>query len=343
MAGIKRRTPTGVTTVGDGSPKPVAPKPVTRAAMTKAARQSPPESTTASAVSGSRFVLATEPSEPVADIGEVTWLLYGEKKIGKTSTAGMFPKTVHMMFEPGGKGLRIARNKCASWLAFKAYVPQIIASDYKTVVIDTVDIAYDKCFERVCKEQGVEHPSEGGWGKVWGAIESEFVSTMTQLIESGKGVIFISHAEDKQFERRSGGSYNKVVPSMAKAAREFAAGISDVIAYYGYYGDERLLTISGSDELDAGHRLKYRFWTYCEGRTDEDLHRVLDAPLEDDEESEAAGWERVHSIPMGRTEQEAYSNIVKAFNNLQIGTGQPVDAELELSNIPAKPKGKAGR
>lgn len=283
----------------------------------------------------SKVTLSTELSEPIEDFGEAIWSLYGEKKIGKTSLAAMFPSSFFFLFEPGGKGLRIRRNPVPNWLTFKQLIPQFLKSPLQTAVIDTVDIAYLRCFEKGCQDNGVDHPSEGGYGKVWDYIRTDFAKTMDLLVGSGKGVIFISHADDKQFERRTGGQYTKIVPSMAKAAREYAAGISDIIAYYGYYGDERLLTVSGNETLDAGHRLKYRFWVYDEERTEAELYRTLESKDQEDIER-AESWIRVHSIPMGSTEQEGYNNILTAWNNRQLESGEPEEYETKLSNVPAK-------
>ncbi len=244
------------------------------------------------------LVLATELSEPVRDHGKISWLIYGEMKIGKTSLASMFPGAQFMLFEPGGRGLSIRKNEVATWDEFKVYVPQILSKGGgSTVVIDTAPVAYDACFDYVCRQKGVDHPSAGKFGDVWTAIEREFVGTMTKINMSGNGLIFIAHAETKTFQKRTGGEYDKIIPAMSKQAREYMKAVVDVTAYFGYYGNERYLTVAGSDELDAGHRMKYQFW--------------------------AQDGTRVHSVPMGTSEEEGYENLVRAFNNEQADDGDP--------------------
>lgn len=250
------------------------------------------------------LTLPDEISTPITTLGEAVVLIHGEPKIGKTSLAAMFPDALFLMFEPGGKGLRIYMRELATWAEFKGYVDLLYQQPgrFRTVVVDIVDLAYDRCSVAVCKQQGVDHPSEGDYGAVWQAVEQEFGRVMNRLIASGRGVIFISHTDVREFQSRSGEKYNKLVPSMKKQARTYMTGVADLIGYYGYYGRTRYLTVQGSDAIDAGHRLKERFRT--------------------------KSGEPVHSVPMGDSNEEAYANLVAAFNNEQ--------AEVE------EPAGKAG-
>jgi len=263
---------------------------------------------------GGAFALPTTKSTPRDELGDYTWLIYGERKIGKTSLAAQFPDALFMMFEPGGKGLSIYQVEIGSWDAFKGYVKAIKAnpSQYSTIVIDTIDIAYEKCTDYVGRREGFDHPSEmNDFGKTWSMIKKEFTSVILDLIAVGVGVMFLSHATESEFQEASGGKYNKIIPTMPGQARKFVTGFVDIIAYYGYYGHDRLLTISGSDMVDAGHRV--------------DGHFV----------SSEDPKKRIHSIPMGNSAAEGYSNILDAFNNLQTDTNEP-KVRTGLSETKAK-------
>jgi len=257
--------------------------------------------------------LPTTRSEPKPELGDYTWLIYGERKIGKTSLAAQFPEALFMMFEPGGKGLSIYQVECPSWDAFKGYLKALKGtSQYSTIVIDTIDIAYERCVQFVGRREGFDHPSDNNdFGKTWSIIKQEFTSTILELIATGRGVMFLSHATESEFQEASGGKYNKIIPTMPGQARKFVTGFVDIIAYYGYYGHDRLLTISGSDMVDAGHRV--------------DGHFV----------SSEDPKQRIHSIPMGASAAEGYSNILDAFNNLQADTMEP-KVRTGLSETKAK-------
>ena len=258
-------------------------------------------------------------SEPATSLEQCTMLLYGEVKIGKTSLAGKYPEAFHLFFEPGGKGLRLYDRPVNNWSEFKGYIELLLSTDrFRTVVLDTVDIAYDLCFDYICNKEGISHPKELEYGEGWRMVSSEFVDTMNILTKSGRGVVYIAHATTGQFQSRTGGTYNKIIPDMKKQARSYMTGIADIIAYYGYYGNRRFITVSGSDELDAGHRLEENF-------------RTVDG-------------KPVHSIPCFNTKkpddrsfrsQETYDALVRAFDNKQEKSWEPEEDTL-LSDTRAK-------
>ncbi len=270
--------------------------------------------TTASDLAIAKLTLPEGPEEPVSSLAECTFLIYGEKKIGKTSMCAQFDDPIFLMFEPGGKGLRITRRQVSSWAEFVKYVDLIVKSDqFKTVIIDPIDLCYKACVDWVCAKHGVDDPREVGWGEGWKAIEEEFRRQITKVASTSRGVVFLSHIENAEFQRRNDIPYHKMVPTMMKQARSFISGFVDVIGYYGYYGTVRYLTIEGSDEIEGGNRLKYRFRT--------------------------TSGEKVHSIPMGDSEEEAYANFVAAFNNEQEDRYEPDDTAT-LSEAPVKRKDK---
>lgn len=248
--------------------------------------------------------LASELSEPLDDLLQYSMLLYGEKKIGKTSLASMFPDTQFLMTEPGYKALRILPNWCPTWPHITGYT-KLLEDDskrskpkVKTVVVDIVDRAYDLCFSYMCRKLAITHPQdEEDFGKSWGAIRKEFESWCGRLLGMNKGVIFISHAAMKNVTRRDGTKYDTLQPSLTGQPMAVLTGLVDTIAYYGYNGNERQLIIRGDDNLSAGTRIEEHFLTKVKRRP-------------------------IHSISMGTSKQEAYSNLVDAFNNMSTNVGE---------------------
>lgn len=234
--------------------------------------------------------LPMEKSVPVESLGGYTALIYGRKKIGKTSLCSHFPKSLFVLFDPGGKALRLYQVSPKNWRQFVRYVDLVIKDDrFETVVIDTADIAYDDCLEHVCFQLGVDHPSDAGWGKGWNAVRTEFVRQIKRLTRSGKGVIFISHQRETEIEERSGKKYHMKTNTLSGQAKEALEGIVDIWANYDYDGKTRMLTIAGDDFTDAGNR--------CE----ENFHYTDGSPIRE--------------ISMGNSSQESYENFVKAFYN----------------------------
>lgn len=248
--------------------------------------------------------LSLEASEPLGDILDYSTLLYGEKKIGKTTLCSMFPDTNFLMFEPGAKALSIRQNPVPTWVHAKKYL-QLLGDDansskpkIKTVVADTIDIAYQLCFSYMCQKQGIQHPhDQDDFGKSWGEIRKEFQAWVTGLLALNKGVFFLSHADFRVFTRRDGTKYDTLAPSLTGQAMQVVKGLVDNIFYYGYEGEGRVLVLRGDESLDAGTRLEENFLT-----------KVKRRPL--------------RSISMGDSKQEAYANLLAAYNNKSLVVGE---------------------
>lgn len=255
--------------------------------------------------------LPEERSEPVKNIGGYSLLIYGRKKIGKTTFTRWFPKTLHMMFEPGAKKLRLYKIEPQNWLEVKQYV-KLIRKDkrFETIVIDPPDIMYDLCSDYVCKSKlMVEHPSDAGWGKGWREVKKEFLNVIGSLLTSGKGVIFISHQKEHEVELRDGTKLEVITNTMPKQAKEIIEGLVDLWANYDYDGKRRVLHILGDEYLDVGHRLNEN--------PDPKFLYTDKTPIRE--------------IDMGKTSKEAYENFMKAFNNELIKPERKEDAEQAFS------------
>lgn len=238
----------------------------------------------------SSYALPTEKSKRSDSLQDYTILIYGNKKIGKTSLTAQFENTLCLMTEPGGKAQEMYQVSCRDWKSLRGYTKSFIANPkYKTASVDTADFAYEFCMDYVCKKMVIDHPSDEGYGKGWKAVRTEFQSWITELLHSGKGIIFISHSRDSEFKTRKGDSFNKVGASMSGQAKEILEGLVDIWANYEYDGKKRYLIIGGSDEVDAGNRVEGHFLD-TDGQ-----------PLD--------------RIPMGNSAKEAYRNFIAAFEN----------------------------
>ena len=258
-----------------------------------------------------KIELPDEPTLASTRFEDYTWLIYGAKKIGKTSLVSQFNRPLFLLFEPGGKGLDLMSLSVPDWnhfLAIKAMLKKT-PGKYNTVVFDTSDIAYDRAFAHYCKELGIDHPTDIGYGKGWDAIKKGFRTEILDLANiPDLGIVFISHATEAEFIKIGGEKHTKIIPSLQNSPREFFSGFVDIIGCYIYYGDERFLTISGNEAMEGGQRAKKHFWVKGHEWDSDD-------PI------------RVHSIPMGDTEEIAYANVLKAWHNKQETAGRPQDSK----------------
>ena len=254
-------------------------------------------------------VLPTALSEPMTSLSDYSILLYGLEKIGKTTLASMFPDALFFMTEPGGKSLRIYQIPILAWRELQDALVEVSRTKrFRTLVLDTADLAYRLCEQHICKKLGITHASDETWGKAWGLIRNEFQITMAKMQSLGRGCIFISHAHEQEVRRRSGVSTHRTVPTMANIAQNTLEPMADFWVYYG-------LKESGARELQI--------------RPDSDVSGGIRTGIEEeDQRFRYTDGTPIETIPMGTSPKESYENFVAAFENRLprkkggIGTGK---------------------
>ncbi len=244
--------------------------------------------------------LPSKKNKPSENLSDYSILLYGAKKIGKTSLAAKFPDAFFLSFEPGTKALEVFASPVNSWDEFEGYLKLLEDGDHKynTVVVDTADIMYEYAFRKICEKEMIDDPNDmNDFGKTWKRIKKLFADGIIRLLNLNVGVILISHDTEKDFELRDGSTINRVQPTMSRQAMEVVEAIVDIICNYAYSGEQRVLRIDGSQSTVAGCRLENNF------------------VVKGSKPRTAGG--SIISIPMGCTSDEAYDNFIKAFNNNQ--------------------------
>jgi len=236
-------------------------------------------------------LLPTQKNKPSDDLGSYSILLYGAKKIGKTTLCAEFPDALFLACEPGTDALEVYSAPVTSWGDCEAYLEQLKQSkQYKTVIVDTVDMAYQFAFDKICQKYKIKSPTEqNDYGMTWGEIKSLFRAWVLGLLSLGRGVIFVSHDKEKEVELRDGNTVEQIRPTLSNQGMEIVEALVDIIASYQYQKQERRLYVTGSQYLVGGSRLKTRF-------------------------KDTSG-NRLEYVPMGNSEEDGYRNFVAAFNN----------------------------
>lgn len=98
-------------------------------------------------------------------------LLYGEKKVGKTTWSAGFPKAAFLCGEDGAHAIADTRlpaeGKIESWDQLLTYTRAVAygAHDFQTLVVDTLGPLATICLEQTVKESGKPTWEKMGWGK----------------------------------------------------------------------------------------------------------------------------------------------------------------------------------
>lgn len=262
--------------------------------------------------------LPTKRSKRSNDIRDYSWLIHGEKKIGKTTLLAEEEDAFFLEWDPEQKALSILQRQIPDWAHFKAYIDELEKAaakgtlSYKTCVVDGSDIMYRACFKWCCIKMAINHPNEeNDYGQSWDFIREEFSSEILRLMRiPGLATRFICHSAWKEREARGGEKFEKLSPILKSQAEETLIGLVDIWAAYLYDGKKRVLVVRGDEQTGAGHRADHRMLT-PDGRM-------------------------VEEIPMGRSAKEAYANLLNAWDNNQTFT------VLEERDAAKKKKKKKG-
>lgn len=197
------------------------------------------------------------------DIRGKSFLFYGERKIGKTSTACKFPKPLLIATEAGyGAINKIKPVPVNDWLFFKNTVVKPLVKQaqevkngkledtfYHSLIIDTADLLYDMCVKYICSLEGVnsldETENKRGYKKCEKEFEDVLLSLMKATNASGKSlysVVFISHEDIKQEKDAiTKEKETKILPTMDKRAFKVIARAVDITTY--------MKTVSEDDKI----------------------------------------------------------------------------------------------
>lgn len=255
--------------------------------------------------------LPTEISIPRKSLTDYTWLIYGERKIGKTTLLAQFQKNFFLMAEPGGRGLSILQREVSSWEVLLGYVSLLEQNpDFcQMVTLDTGDAHYLNALSHIITTLGLSDIRDKAWGGGWVALREDFRKAHERIYSLGLGFAVTAHSEVKTIKPKFGPEYDKLVVQMSGQAFKYYAGIVDNIGYYHYQDDGmRYLQIRGDETVEAGTR--------CEGHF---LWKGTNEPI-------------IH-IPMGNSPKESYRNLELAFNN-------ELPKEVPQVKQPAKPIAK---
>jgi hypothetical protein len=208
--------------------------------------------------------LPTAKTPPRRSLSDISILLYGPSKIGKSTFASQAPAAVFLATEPGLNALDVYQQPIKSWPEFLESCAELAKGEhqFRTVVIDTIDILYRLCADHICQKRGLEHESDGSHGKIYGLIKIEIYRVLAKLAHLPYGLILISHSQVRDLETRTG-TVTRTVPTISESFRQIVIGLVDLILYCdvqveqaedGTRKHRRVVRTKPSPNYDAGDR-----------------------------------------------------------------------------------------
>ena len=209
-------------------------------------------------------LLNIEPHKVSRDLSGYITYIYGVPKVGKTTFGSQFPGALILAFERGYNALPgVIAQDITTWGEFKQVLRELkkpeVREVYKSIIVDTVDIAASLCEKYICNQLGIENIGDGGWStNGWSKYKKEFEDTFRTISQLGYAVCFISHSTDKTFKRKDGTEYNQMVPTAQRSVNEIVKGMADIYACADIVNGERRLILRSLDgTVDTGCRFKY--------------------------------------------------------------------------------------
>lgn len=177
-------------------------------------------------------MLPKQKTPPKTTLTDLTVLVYGPSKIGKSTWCSGADGALFLATEAGLNNLEVFQTPIGAWDDLLLACKEIAEGqhDFKTIALDTIDNAYRMCAEHICQKFKIEHESDLGYGKGYALINNEFYRVLNKLSLLPYGLFLISHSQERELETRTG-KLTRVVPTLPDKARKIVLGMVDVILY----------------------------------------------------------------------------------------------------------------
>ena len=182
-------------------------------------------------------LLELQPHKVSRDLSGYITFLYGPPKSGKTTFGSKMPGALLLAFERGYNALPgVIAQDITSWGEMKQVVRELkkpeVKERFKSLIIDTADIAADMCQKYICNQLGIDNIGDGGWtNNGWAKYKKEFDDTFRVLAQLGYAVVFISHDKEKTIAPQNAKEYQQIGSSMQSSALAIIENMSDIIGY----------------------------------------------------------------------------------------------------------------
>ena len=210
------------------------------------------------------ITLPTQKSKPQFSMSNLSMLLYGAPKIGKSTFCSRAEDALFVATEPGLNHLETYNVRVNSWREFLEVMALIAKGNhpFKTIVIDTVDKLCDFCEQELCTQNNVVSLSDFAFGKGYALYKTEMSRVFQKIFALNMGVILTSHTQLTDVDTPQG-RITRWTPTFPKRIQDVIIPMVDIIGFAqnvvslnekGERVEERVLQTKTSSLWEAGDR-----------------------------------------------------------------------------------------
>lgn len=216
------------------------------------------------------------PKNERVEIGSTTYMkgwIYGAPFSGKTTFLDSAPSPLNLNTDGNTKYVTMQRLRIRdevtvegrqtktkfAWEIFKEAIEELEKkqNDFETIIIDLVEDTREMCRLYMYDKYGWEHETDGGYGKGWDVIKTEYLSTMRKFFNLDYNCFIVSHEDtSKDLTKQSGDKVTRIAPNIQEGIANKLAGMVDFVARVVINKDDsRSLSFKTNNVIFGGGRL----------------------------------------------------------------------------------------
>lgn len=220
------------------------------------------------------LILPKNERRPEAVITDPDMWIYADSYVGKSTFVDHFDDVLFINTDGNTQNItspfiqiadelvtegRMSR-KVLAWSKFREVIDELEKhdNDFRVIALDLVEDLYEHCRFYVFDQLGIKHESDGGYGKGWDMVRTEFLGQMKRLKSLGYRVIYISKELVTEITYANGMKVSTFKPNLPDKVANVLAGT--VTMTLRAYMDERghFLQLRKNENVFGGGRIDFK-------------------------------------------------------------------------------------
>lgn len=220
------------------------------------------------------LILPKNERRPEAVITEPDMWIYADSYVGKSTFVDHFDDVLFINTDGNTQNItspfiQIAdelvtegrmSHKVLAWSKFREVIDELEKHDnsFHVIALDLVEDLYEHCRFYVFDQLGIKHESDGGYGKGWDMVRTEFLGQMKRLKSLGYRIIYISKELVTEITYANGMKVSTFKPNLPDKVANVLAGT--VTMTLRAYMDERghFLQLRKNENVFGGGRIDFK-------------------------------------------------------------------------------------